>query len=142
MGTKTAFNGIGARARAEAFDPRFKFTPAASLEYVLDDISLVQDLLPLKRVAAFYGAPGCGKSFGAIDLSICLGAGIPYAGKRIERAYAIYIVAEGGRRLPQPCQSCDGEARHQTRDVALELIHAAPNLGKRRRRRQGAYPSH
>jgi len=124
---RTELNG---RARAEAFDPRFKFTSAAALEYVLDDIFLVDDLLPSEGLAAFYGAPGCGKSFGSIDLSVCLGAGIPYAGKHTEQAYVIYVAAEGGKLFDNRVKAAIGQRGLKQKDVALEVIHAAPNLGK------------
>jgi hypothetical protein len=133
------FSTLGATARADCaepsgkgagkFDPRFTFTSAAALEYVLDEINLIQDLLPASGLAAFYGPPGCGKSFGAIDVAIHLGAGIPFASKRTERAHVIYIVAEGGRRFRNRVKRAMEKVGVEPENVALDLIHAAPNLG-------------
>lgn len=122
---------IGKAGKGKAhFDARFTFTSAAALEYVLDEINLIEDLLPAGGLVAFYGPPGCGKSFGAINVAVHLGAGIPFAGKRVERAHVIYIVAEGGRRFRNRVKRAIEKMDVEPEDVALELIHTAPNFGR------------
>ncbi len=85
------------QASVSGFDPRFKFLHIDDIEPVLDDLYLIEGLMPASGLMIVYGAPRCGKSFLVSHATLCVAAGIEYAGRRTERAHVIYIVAEGGR---------------------------------------------
>ncbi len=60
---------------------------------------LIDDTIPEGELAAIYGAPGDGKSFIALDMALCVAAGIPWQGHVTQKAYVVYISAEGGRGI-------------------------------------------
>ena len=73
----------------------------------LSDISLgpiqflVDDLLPEGSLSMLFGDPGCGKSFIAIDIAMCVATGTSFHGKPVTKGAVIYIVGEGYRGLTQ-----------------------------------------
>ncbi|MFM0360431.1 AAA family ATPase [Paraburkholderia sediminicola] len=61
---------------------------------------LVQDVLPSEGVAALFGAPGCGKSFVALDLSVAIASGASdWFGRRVTAAPVTYCALEGARGI-------------------------------------------
>ena len=73
----------------------------------LSDISLgpiqflVDDLLPEGSLAMLFGDPGCGKSFIAIDIAMCVATGTSFHGKPVNKGAVIYIAGEGYHGLTQ-----------------------------------------
>ena len=73
----------------------------------LSDISLgpiqflVEDLLPEGSLSMLFGDPGCGKSFIAIDIAMCVATGTSFHGKPVTKGAVIYIAGEGYRGLTQ-----------------------------------------
>ena len=73
----------------------------------LSDISLgpiqflVDDLLPEGSLSMLFGDPGCGKSFIAIDIAMCVATGTSFHGKPVNKGAVIYIAGEGYRGLTQ-----------------------------------------
>jgi RecA-family ATPase len=57
---------------------------------------LIADTVPEQGLIALYGAPGDGKSFIALDMALCVAAGIPWQGHDTQKAYVVYVSAEGG----------------------------------------------
>ena len=73
----------------------------------LSDISLgpiqflVDDLLPEGSLSMLFGDPGCGKSFLAIEIAMCVATGTSFHGKSVTEGAVIYIAGEGYRGLTQ-----------------------------------------
>lgn len=57
---------------------------------------LIDSILPEGGLVALYGPPGCGKSFVAIDMAMCIATGLPWQGHPVQRGHVVYISAEGG----------------------------------------------
>lgn len=63
---------------------------------------LLEGLIPTEGFAGLYGSPGSGKSFVALDWSMCISEGQAWLGVyHTRRAPVIYIAAEGGRGIQQ-----------------------------------------
>jgi len=73
----------------------------------LSDISLepipflIDGLLPQGSLSMLFGDPGCGKSFMAIDVAMCVATGSSFHGKSVTEGPVIYIAGEGYRGLTQ-----------------------------------------
>ncbi len=62
-----------------------------------DPVWLMDGVLPRAAVSVVYGQPETGKSFVALDWSVCISEGIPWLGvHKTRQAPVIYIAAEGG----------------------------------------------
>lgn len=57
---------------------------------------LIKDVLPAGGLVGLYGEPGCGKSFLAIDMALCVGGGLDWHGFPVSKGFVLYISAEGG----------------------------------------------
>lgn len=57
---------------------------------------LVDKVVPEGGLVGLYGPPGHGKSFVAVDLTMCVGTGRPWFGHPVQQGLAVYISAEGG----------------------------------------------
>ena len=62
---------------------------------------LVDGLLPKGSLSTLFGDPGCGKSFVAIDIAMCVATGTSFHGKSVNKGAVIYIAGEGYRGLTQ-----------------------------------------
>ena len=62
---------------------------------------LIDGLLPQGSLSMLFGNPGCGKSFVAIDIAMCIATGSSFHGKPVTRGAVIYIAGEGYRGLTQ-----------------------------------------
>ena len=64
---------------------------------------LVSGIIEKEVLAILYGEPGCGKSFWALELALCIAFGIPFHGNPVKQGAAIYVAGEGfnglGRRI-------------------------------------------
>lgn len=61
---------------------------------------LIEGFIEKKSLAALYGQSGTGKSFIALDWSLCVATGKPWLGTiPVEQNPVIYIAAEGGRSI-------------------------------------------
>lgn len=56
---------------------------------------LVQDLLTRHGFSVMYGQPGCGKTFLALDLALCVASGRDFHGMPTKQGNVLYIVGEG-----------------------------------------------
>lgn len=57
---------------------------------------LIKGIIPHGGFVVFYGEAGLGKTFVALDLSMCIGFGVPWNGNKTTQGTVIYIAAEGG----------------------------------------------
>jgi phage/plasmid primase-like uncharacterized protein len=58
---------------------------------------IVKNVIPAEAFATIIGHPGCGKSFGALDLGLHVAAGMPWQGRKVKQGLVIYLAAEGQR---------------------------------------------
>ncbi len=57
---------------------------------------LIDGILPAGGLIGLYGKPGCGKSFLAIDMAMCVASGLAWQGHAVQRGFVLYVSAEGG----------------------------------------------
>ena len=72
---------------------------AGDIEPVLDDLWLVQDVLPQEGLALLIGHPRIGKSSLAIDIGMHVAAGIDWNTRNTRHGTVIYLGAEGQKGL-------------------------------------------
>lgn len=82
---------------------------------------LVADVLVEVTLAALVGNPGVFKSFGALDIALCVASGVPWAGRAVERGPVLYISAEGSALLAKRICAWE-EARGITAPDTLRII--------------------
>lgn len=70
---------------------------------ILDDLFLINGVLPLRGLVGLYGAPGTGKTFVALHMAYCISRGYDFLGRRSEQAAVIYCALEGGGVFPNRC---------------------------------------
>lgn len=56
----------------------------------------IHSIVPSGGLVGLYGPPGCGKSFVAIDMSLCIATGRPWQGFAVQEGHVLYVGAEGG----------------------------------------------
>lgn len=88
------------RNAADANAPRFRFTHIASamVENRPPDW-LVRGVLERDSLAMFFGDPGSGKSFGAVDLAAAVATGRDWHGHRVTAGPVLFIAGEGRNGL-------------------------------------------
>jgi hypothetical protein len=72
----------------------FQFMAVGDLQYRPPEF-LVALLIETSVLALIFGDPGCGKSFIAIDLALCVATGTPFHGHAVKRGPVFYIAGEG-----------------------------------------------
>jgi len=60
---------------------------------------LIDGALEVNSLACLYGASGCGKSFIAVDLSLCIASGSDWHGQKVKQGSVIYFAGEGREGL-------------------------------------------
>lgn len=83
------------KRKAEA---AFKFTAAGDLEY-RDPEFLIADLIETDGLGLIFGDPGCGKSFLAADLALCVASGADFHGREVMQGPVLFIAGEGHNGL-------------------------------------------
>lgn len=79
---------------------RFKLLTVEDVLTLPDPEWLVQDLVPASSLAQLYGESGIGKTFVALDLALCVAAGVPWLGRHdVHRGPVVYVAAEGHRGM-------------------------------------------
>jgi RecA/RadA recombinase len=61
---------------------------------------LVEGILRKGELAVIYGAPGCGKTFVTLDISLCVAVGRGWHGHRVHESPVVYVAAEAVLGLP------------------------------------------
>jgi hypothetical protein len=84
----------------------------AGLDNIPEPEPLVHGILFRDSLAWLYGAPGCGKSFMAIDIAGCIGTGEPWQGYGpAEQGPVLYLVAEGVTGVKQRVRAWEHSMR-------------------------------
>ena len=103
---RRCFGRAGGPTAEEEFEP-VKLGSPGTVDWIehderaladLEEFWRVDDLLPFEGFGEFYGAPGCGKTFLALDLGLSVATGRPWMGHSVEQCPVVYVASEGGRR--------------------------------------------
>lgn len=84
-----------ARRQAES---AFKFTAVGDLEYRAPEY-VVGGLIETDSLGLIFGDPGCGKSFLAADLALCVASGADFHGREVMQGPVLFIAGEGHNGL-------------------------------------------
>jgi RecA-family ATPase len=83
--------------------PRFQFMRLADLRKRAPTKWLISGIVAEGLLSVYYGPYGCGKSFGALDMCLCLDTGRAWHGHKVQPVLGrvIYIAAEGVSGIQQ-----------------------------------------
>ena len=56
---------------------------------------LIDGLIETETLSLIFGDPGCGKSFLALDVAMCVAAGVPFHGHEVKQGAVVYMAGEG-----------------------------------------------
>ncbi|WP_189951389.1 AAA family ATPase [Streptomyces roseolus] len=90
---------------------------------------LIEGFLNKESVVRLYGPPKSYKSFVMLDMAGCVGAGIPWMGKRVTSGKVLYIVAEGIRGIRRRVRAW--EKQNNRSMTGVDFYPKAVQLGKR-----------
>ncbi len=76
----------------------FKFVAVGDLEY-REPKFLVDGMIEAESLGLIFGDPGCGKSFLAVDLALCVATGEDFHGRKVMRGAVFLIAGEGHNGL-------------------------------------------
>lgn len=62
---------------------------------------LIEDVIEMPSTGMIFGASGCGKSFFAIDLALCVATGKDWQGHKVKQGPVFYICGEGRHGIPR-----------------------------------------
>ncbi len=78
--------------------PAFKFVAVADLEYKEPEF-LIDGLIETGTLGMIFGDPGCGKSFVAVDLALCVASGTAFHDRPVKQGSVFFIAGEGHNGL-------------------------------------------
>ncbi|MEM6486500.1 MAG: AAA family ATPase [Pseudomonadota bacterium] len=61
---------------------------------------LIDDFLVERTTSLIWGPPGCGKSFVAIDMGLCVATGTAWHGHEVSQGDVVYVCGEGFNGIP------------------------------------------
>ncbi len=117
----------------------FPFLSLAELEALPSPRWLIEDILPEASLAVIYGPAGHGKSFVALDMALCLAAGLQWHGQILRQGRVAYALGEGGGSFKYRVQAWalgrNGEQFSRCTDTfklcpAVPYLVQAENLGE------------
>lgn len=97
------------------------------LDEIPEPEPLIDGFLYKAKFARIFGPPKSLKSFVALDMAGCVGTGLPWFGRRVTRASALYVVAEGVSGIPKRVRAW--EAAHETRMTGVRWYPRAVQIG-------------
>lgn len=127
----------------------FRFVQVGELQYRPPEY-LVHKLIETETLGLIFGDPGCGKSFLAVDIALCVATGAPFHGQAVKQGPVFFLAGEGhngltrrfaawgkARGVPitdaplfvsnKPAQFLDGDS---AREVAEAVNELAASYGK------------
>jgi hypothetical protein len=97
----------------------------------LDLPYIVKGVIGAGQLGVFWGRPGSGKSFVAMELCACVAAGVDWHGRRTKRTPVVYVAAESAKVYIDNRITALREHRPELADaeiivlpVALDLLHS------------------
>ena len=100
-----------------------------SLKADLSNAWLIKGILPKTGLAVIYGSPGSGKSFAALNMTLRIASGQPFAGCKTKRGGTVYISAEAGLGFKKRVVAAR-DALQLPDDTPFALVAVAPDLGR------------
>lgn len=108
-------------------DNKFKIQTWEDIEKMPPPEWLIYDTLPKGCLTMMFGAPGSGKSFIALDMSLCIASDTKWKGYDVKPGRVIYIYGEGGRGIKKRTKAWSLENKKERVDN-IHFISTAPNL--------------
>jgi hypothetical protein len=93
-----AMTAFGAAQPKALHGNAFEFVPVGDLEYRAPEF-LIDGLIETETLALMFGDPGCGKSFIAVDIGLCVATGTPFHGREVRPGPVFLIAGEGHNGL-------------------------------------------
>jgi hypothetical protein len=119
--------GRPAQAReARKHRRRFNLVPFNAIKVVAAGPYLVKGLIPRAGLIVIWGPPKCGKSFWTFDLSMHVGLGREYRGRRVQQGAVVYLALEGGDGFRARVEAF--RRQHTVTDAPFYLITDRANL--------------
>ncbi|MEM9085787.1 MAG: AAA family ATPase [Pseudomonadota bacterium] len=94
----------------------FEFVAVGDLKYRPPEF-LIDGMIETDSLGLFFGDPGCGKSFLAVDLALSVASGTAFHGRNVKSGPVFYIAGEGHNGLARRF-----EAWSRRRGVALQGV--------------------
>ena len=89
-------------ARAKEKDlPRFQLYHDGDVIDFPDPEWTIDGILPADSLAQLYGSPDGGKTFLAVDISLCVANGQDWGGRRVRQGPVVYVFGEGRSGIKQ-----------------------------------------
>ena len=79
--------------------PRIRILDLDDLENLAPPSFLIDEVLIEGGLSVIWGRSGAMKSFVALDMAMCIAAGIPWHGKPVRQGMVVYLAAEGSHGL-------------------------------------------
>ena len=96
----------------------FEFVAVGDLKYRRPEF-LIENLIETDSLGLFFGDPGCGKSFLAVDLGLSVASGTPFHGRKVKRGPVFYIAGEGHNGLARRFEAWSRKRGVPLQDVPL-----------------------
>jgi hypothetical protein len=109
----------------------FSFKSIAEILNMSSEEFLIQHLVPSQGFGVLYGASGSLKSFVALDMSVAIALGRPWAGRDVKQGAAFYIAAEGASGLNKRVAGIM-RADDMPDSFPFFLLTVSPDLGNAR----------
>jgi hypothetical protein len=124
--------------------PRIRILDLDDLENLAPPSFLIDDVLTEGGLSVLWGRSGGMKSFVALDMAMCIAAGIPWHGRPVRQGLVVYLAAEGshglgrraigwrrtrGRDLPKPAFKLIPHSVALTSDDLDAMVAAILALG-------------
>jgi hypothetical protein len=91
----------------------FQFTRVGDLKY-RKPAWVIDGLIETETLGLLFGEPGCGKSFLAVDMALCVATGVPFHEKPVKQGAVFYIAGEGFNGLTRRFRAW---AKHKNVDI-------------------------
>lgn len=91
----------------------FQFTRVGDLKY-RKPAWVIDGLVETETLGLLFGEPGCGKSFLAVDMALCVATGTPFHERSVTQGAVFYIAGEGFNGLTRRFRAW---AKHKNVDI-------------------------
>lgn len=91
---------------------------------------LVKDLLTRHGFSVMYGQPGCGKTFLALDIALCVASGRKFHGMDTIKGNVLYIVGEGIGGIGKRVEAWSNHNQVHEDNVSIFVLPTAVNFSK------------
>jgi hypothetical protein len=117
-----------ATASTTPYDGRFPVISAGELARRKPVNWLIKGVLPQADLVVLFGASGSGKSFVGIDLMASIARGVAWRERRVKKARAIIIAAEGGGGMGKRIEAYCRHHNIDADDLDIGIITAPPDF--------------